>query len=101
VAFRTEERVVVAFQEGFFFLPDDCATLGADEVLGRFTECMILLALIMLYHKSMAMRALPAYITGCHAMDETDDVLMMAALLTPDGASAAHVRKAQVLFIRP
>ena len=64
MALGAEQRVVIAFQERFFFLPDDCAALGADEVLGRFTESMILLALVMLNHKGVAMWALPAYITG-------------------------------------
>ena len=101
MALGAEERVVVALEDVFFLFTDNCATLGADEVVGRLSECMILLTLVMLYHKRMAMWALPAYITGCHTMNETDDVLMITALLTPDGASTTHVRKTQIFFIRP
>lgn len=99
VALGTEERIVVAFQEILFFLPDNLAAFRANEVFGRFTEFMILITLVVFHDKGMAVRALPAYITGCHTMDKANDILLVAAVLTMDSAGTAHMRKTQILLV--
>ena len=96
-----EQRGVVTLQKILILFPDDGAALGADEVLGRLAEYMIFLTLVVLDHKGMAVRTLPAYIARRHAMNEGDDLLLVPAFHTLDSPHTAHAGEGQILLIRP
>ena len=101
VALGAKQRIIVALQEGFFLFPDNRTTFRADKILGRLSECMVLRALIVFCYKGVAVGALSADITRCHAMCKADDFFLMATIGTLDDAGTTHTGKAQILLIQP
>ena len=80
MALGTEERGVVSFKPRFVFTMHYGSTLGAKAVFGEGADGVVVIALVVLHHKGVALRALATNLACVSSVGEADDMLTMATI---------------------
>ena len=89
-----EEWNIIPLVPIFIFGAYHATTLGAEKVAIEGTDGVVVIALVVLSHKGMALRALATNLACVSSVGEADDMLTMTTILTVNCAGTRYMLEA-------